>query len=164
MAHLIYVSTPRGRLGYRLPGATFSSNWCTMLPSSGWPLLTRLVRTRRHREEKVDDKSRPAKWAFQHPSFMFEPKSISLNLKPLARRFFDRLSAPERKEASYPRSEIRVCKNSSFKNGWRTKWQMLALKVWDKWISPGAPKIVRRKSRRSRNRKLIEARFKLPLK
>ncbi|MBA3995459.1 MAG: hypothetical protein C0469_18225, partial [Cyanobacteria bacterium DS2.3.42] len=69
---------------------------------------------------------------------MFEPKSISLNLKPLARRFFNRLSAPERKEALYPRSEIRVCKNSSFKNGWRTKWQTLALKVWDKWISPGA--------------------------
>ncbi|PZM85457.1 MAG: hypothetical protein DKT66_04550 [Candidatus Melainabacteria bacterium] len=94
---------------------------------------------------------------------MFQPKSIALNLKPLARRFFARLSPTDHREMRYPRTEVRVCKNSSFKNGWRSKWEILALNVWDKWISPGAPKIRRRKSRRIRNRKMIEARFKLPM-
>lgn len=160
MAHLIWVLANSAQLGYRLPCVKFSPNWCTILPSSRWPLLTSSVE-RVGVGDRIHDINARNKGIF--PSTMFEPKSIAQNLKPLARRFFARLSPSEHREVRYPRTEVRVCKNSSFKRGWRTKWEILALTVWDKWISPGAPKIRRRKSRRIRNRKMIEARFKLPM-
>ncbi|MBC7999431.1 MAG: hypothetical protein IAF58_15880 [Leptolyngbya sp.] len=95
---------------------------------------------------------------------MFGTKTIAIDLKPLARRFFARLSTPNRQvDGFYNRTEHRVCKNTSFKNGWRTRWQAVALLVWNKWIAPNSPTIKRRRSRRIRSRKVIEARFRLPL-